>query len=345
MATLCCLTATVYMAGMTVQCYGNTFNQVATYVDFVEPCASVCLTSLILLFYLRFPVKGCCHDGQGRQGIGFRKILKCGWFAKRVFTLFAVFVYYIIAYADNQIHHYGAGRYLILPVGLITWFIVLCVANESGPLTWVYRNAHVCGIRLLSVCFFLHAALSNLIEFIIVTVYITEAVWIIFSDDHTSNLAHVLDVLGMTATMGLRYDFAAFFLDMALLTLQKKKYGRLGPRGYEINYRLLRDYWEDWPDMESDTQRMFADGEPERVLVQHEFEKNHKLNCTNEGKVYTKGFGSSFEHHKLKTDSEPFDEDIAILVDKDQDTNYHTHGYGSIQDTATEFGESGFRRG
>ncbi|XP_070571794.1 uncharacterized protein [Ptychodera flava] len=212
-------------------------HEFAREVQILEPVLSVVVVTLSAVFYiLCYKARGTCNV------LGWFSVFKHSWFMKRFIALLFVMFYYFYVYvaAENAKQGVNDKRYLVLPFGVLTWFILLTVSNENGPLSWAARQC--CGAKLLSFLLFLFAALTNAAEFAIVSVYITKTIWTIFVTEKNEDLVNVIDALGMTVTIALRFDFTNVFSDMANLSLKDKQYGG--------KWKLLHDRWDDWPDVQ-----------------------------------------------------------------------------------------------
>ncbi|XP_077980464.1 uncharacterized protein LOC144435728 [Glandiceps talaboti] len=244
----------------------HSLNEFATVVEVLEPIVSMIIVIPVIFLYF---CKTGCRLGCGCQCVKgcLGSIFKYNWFMKRFLVVIFLVAYFIfIFWVDSLYFKHRPERYLALPCGLVAWFVLQVVSNEKGPLTVVYRDTKPsCWLGFLSFVVFFFASLTNIVEFVIVTVYITKTLWTIYSENlydeifliegvttsvpsdgdtgtiNVSNLANVVDILGMTSTIALRYHFACFFWDMMFLS------GKAEDLEYGGRYKLLCDPWEEWP--------------------------------------------------------------------------------------------------
>ncbi|XP_077996092.1 uncharacterized protein LOC144449434 [Glandiceps talaboti] len=208
----------------------------------LEPILSAIVVLIaVLLYYECRVVKGCCRHfklNNFKDCCGFL-LCKHLWVKTRTLLLCVICLYNFTISLSDKLDSPGenaALRYAILPLGLTAWYILLLVSNEKGPLASIYPKHRI--YQYLATTLFLFASITNLAEFITDTIYLSLKLYSIFetSGNH-SNLTHVMDVLGMTAKVFLRLDFAKFFWNMTHVSTIYE----------EVEYRgIYKDPWEDW---------------------------------------------------------------------------------------------------
>ncbi|XP_070580264.1 uncharacterized protein [Ptychodera flava] len=228
-----------------------------TAVGIIEPILSAVLVVEVFLFYfvsrLSETVNGARRIWCIRNCTYWYNVLKENWCMKRFLpTVFAI-VYFALVYAGNLVSFdTGPYRYISLIFGITSWFLLLTVSNQTGSLSCVCKEVkgrqssqgsarekiEMFAVRALSFLLFLFACLTNLLEFMVFTVYITKTITPLHVPTKHERVLNAADFLGMTVIIALRLDFASFFGDMAILSLKDVKYGRRG--------RFLQDPWDDY---------------------------------------------------------------------------------------------------
>ncbi|XP_070571812.1 uncharacterized protein [Ptychodera flava] len=118
----------------------------------------------------------------------------------------------------------------------------LVVSNENGPLVRVYPTvggAPLMRVKVLSFLIFSYASLTDLFQFAKVTILQTAAEWN-NDDDNNGDTINVVTLLGLTAHIALRLDYAQFFWEMACVGFKEEV------RVYGGKNTVLRDITDDW---------------------------------------------------------------------------------------------------
>ncbi|XP_070573879.1 uncharacterized protein [Ptychodera flava] len=259
---LCSIVFSVWQVILEMQCLDlNLPNVNCTYtnrnyttaVGILEPILSAVLVVEVFLFYF------VCCPSENENGsywtwctndhTNWQNVLLENWCMKRLLpTMFAI-VYFILVYMGNLVSsETGPYRYISLIFGITSWFLLLTVSNENGSLSCVWKKSpdrQTSGLsarakhsmEALSFVLFLFACLTNLVEFMVFTVYITKTLTPLNVPTEHKRALNALDFLGMTVVIALRLDFASFFGDMAILSLKDVGYGH--------RVKFLQDPWDE----------------------------------------------------------------------------------------------------
>ncbi|XP_070571575.1 uncharacterized protein [Ptychodera flava] len=229
-----------------------------------EPVISVLVVASALVFTYNPTLSGteCCNCQIGQNFSKLGKMFKKYWFTTYLVMLMISYGYHVIVFAlDVKVRWEGALRYISLPLGLTAWFIWMVALNEHGAMTTVARkqcgcqelpsidsvhddnrNSHIApGLSKLYMALLLFAGTTNIVEFLIYTVYVTGSFTTI-STTEKNRLLWYFDFLCMTLTAALRYAFASFYFQMAYIG--EKKYQQMidpwekvgAARGVEHNH-------------------------------------------------------------------------------------------------------------
>ncbi|XP_070571576.1 uncharacterized protein [Ptychodera flava] len=153
------------------------------------------------------------------------------WFDIYAAMVILSFAYHIYVFVINlKKDSEGSFRYLSLPLGVTSWFVWLVALNESGAMITVlkktYKEDQVSRLYRLYRALLIYAAITNFIEFLIYTIYLTGNLTTIVA---SLKLQTYIEFIGMTLTVALRYSLASFFFQMFYVGEKK--------------YKLLNDPW------------------------------------------------------------------------------------------------------
>ncbi|XP_077995349.1 uncharacterized protein LOC144448882 isoform X2 [Glandiceps talaboti] len=210
----------------------------------LEPVISVLVVATVLVFMFNAQhIRSYLLRVFKRKCDVLKLLFKTYWFTSYVVMIILSFIYHICTFAlDVGSSVEGAVRYITLPLGMTSWFILLVVFNECGAMTTVVRDrrkrlysresvqqgglTELPWLPALYKALLVFAGVTNFVEFLIYSVYLADMLVTVRSN---FKLLEYMSFIGMSLTVAIRYNFASYFFQ--LIYIGEKK------------FKLLEDPW------------------------------------------------------------------------------------------------------